>query len=70
MENFVKDDRRMVQIRAWYGNWKEVTEEKARDFISCLMYGMTCPDEQKIEIVQKHLKGISIGELLKSNAEK
>lgn len=59
----------MIQIRAWYGGWKEVTEVKAKDFISFLIYGMMCPDAKKIEIAQRHLKGISVMELLKTIGE-
>lgn len=54
----------MIQIRAFYGAWKTVTKEQAREFITVLMDGMMCPKKQKIEIAQQHVKGIAVSELL------
>lgn len=54
----------MIQIRAFYGAWRAVTKEKARAFILKLMDGMMCSDSMKIEIAQRHVKGINVSELL------
>jgi len=58
----------MIQIRAFYSTWKAVTKEQAREFIIGFMNGMMCPEIQKIEIAQQHVKGITISELLEEPA--
>lgn len=54
-----------IYIKAWFGDWKEVDAKKAKTFITGLMEGMMCSDETKLKIIEKHLKGITVEELLK-----
>ena len=47
-------------------DWREVTKEQAKRFISFMIAGTMTGDEQhRIELAQRHLKGITVEELLK-----
>ena len=55
----------MIEIKAWFSDWKEVDAEKARDFITGMIKGMNCGKEKSYAIVnEKHLRGITVQELL------
>ena len=47
-------------IRAWFGDWKEVSKEKADEFISNYLNSCTCTitEERKKEIIKKHYKEV------------
>ena len=59
-----------IYIRAFFGSWQEVTQEKAKDFITKLMAGLQCAQEDKLINAQKHLKGIDIQQLLNTTTKK
>ena len=55
-----------IYIKAYYGDWKQVTKEEAKKFCDSLMSMMTGAknDETRIKIInEKHLKGITYEEL-------
>ena len=54
----------MIQIKAYFGNWREVDRETARNFVLNLMERM--PSRLgKIDLInQKHVRGITAQELL------
>ena len=55
-----------IKIKAFYGQWKEVNKEKAIEFIKTLKNGMNVGQEKQNKIInEKHLKGITVEELLK-----
>lgn len=55
----------MIEIKAWFGNWKEVCEEKARSFVNGMLEGMNCGREKGTKIInEKHLRGITVQDLL------
>lgn len=61
-----KGSDNMIQIRGIMSDWREVTKEQAKRFISFMIAGTMTGDEQKrIEMAQRHLKGITVEELLK-----
>lgn len=47
-------------IKAWFGDWKEVTKEKADSFIKCYLDGVKMPltEELRQEIIKKHYKEV------------
>lgn len=53
-----------IYIRAFFGEWNEVSKEKAKDFIINLIAGFQCAQEDKLKNAQKHIKGIDVQELL------
>lgn len=68
----------MIEIKPIYGDWKEVSKEKAKEIIEhILSSGITCSDIEKFEkkdtaipklhkyIERIYLRGITIEELLK-----
>jgi hypothetical protein len=58
-----KDDN-MIQIKAFFGDWKEATKDEAKKFVRNLESGMMCKTKKKIEIINKnHLRGITYEEL-------
>jgi len=60
----VKEDDNMIQIKAFFGDWKEVTKDEAKKFVRNLESGMMCKTKKKIEIINKnHLRGITYEEL-------
>lgn len=57
-----------IRIKAWFGDWHEVTEEKAREFVQSMMKGITTRStfEGKAELIDgTHLRGITCAELFK-----
>lgn len=57
-----------IEIKAWFSDWHEVTEEKAREFVSRMMGGILTRStfEGKAELIDgTHLRGITCKELLK-----
>ena len=57
-----------IRIKAWFGDWHEVTEEKARKFVSRMMDGILTRStfEGKAELIDgTHLRGITCAELFK-----
>lgn len=57
-----------IKIKAWFGDWTEVTEEKAREFVSSMMKGIVTRStfEGKAELIDgTHLRGTTCAELLK-----
>ena len=56
----------MIYIKAYFGDWKQVTKEEAEKFCDSLMSRMQKVRgiENKIKIInEKHLKGITYQEL-------
>ena len=60
-------DATPIQIKSYFGNWKTVPKEQAKDFVKIMMKGMNAvPEAKKPAIIEeKHLRGISVKELLK-----
>ena len=60
-------DAAPIQIKAYFGDWKTVSKEQAKDFVKTMMKGMQAvPEAKKPAIIEeKHLRGISVKELLK-----
>lgn len=52
----------MIQIRAFFGEWKEVTEEQALKFVKTMKSGMLVSNKNKI-INNRYLRGITVEEL-------
>lgn len=57
----------MIKIKAFYGEWKEVTKKQAKEFVENMMQGITTMNEQEKmdHINKKHLQGITVQELLR-----
>lgn len=56
-----------IRIKAWFGDWHEVTEEKAREFALSMMKRITTRStfEGKAKLIDgTHLQGITCKELL------
>ena len=54
----------MIQIKAYIGNWHETDRETARNFVLNLI-GRMPTRNGKIELInQKHVRGITVQELL------
>lgn len=61
-----------IEIKAWFSDWHEVTEEKAREFALSMMKGITTRStfEGKAKLIDgTHLRGITCKELLKESAK-
>ena len=57
-----------IEVKAWFSDWREVTEEEARAFMLRMMKGITTRStfEGKAELIDgTHLRGITCAELLK-----
>ena len=57
----------MIQIRAYYGDWKTVEEEHAKNFVIWNLTNMPAISSLKERIKrvnEKHLRGIKVEELL------
>lgn len=52
----------MIEIRSFFGEWKEVTEERAMKFIKTLKSGMLTSNKNEI-INNRYLRGITVEEL-------
>jgi hypothetical protein len=52
----------MIEIRSFFGEWKEVTEEQAMKFIKTLKSGMLTSNKNEI-INNRYLRGITVEEL-------
>jgi hypothetical protein len=57
----------MIKIKAWFGDWKEVDKEQAKKFVKHFIAGIVTTSDmnKKIEIVEGHLQGITVKEVLK-----
>lgn len=57
----------MIEIKTFFKDWEEVSEEYARAYITCIMPKMTAmKEDEKIEWIEsKRLRGITVKELLK-----
>ena len=54
----------MIEIKAWFGDWKEVTKEYAQEFIKDFISRMTVGNEEhRIKQAEKHLRGITYEQL-------
>lgn len=55
-----------MKIKAWFGDWRKVGEEQARQFVTCLMSGMVAvKEEKKAALVESnHLRGSTVSALL------
>ena len=57
-----------IYIKAHFGDWREVSKEKARDFIKGFRSRIQAvAEEDKNSVCQKHVKGITVEELLKED---
>ena len=57
----------MIKIRAFFGDWKEVDKEQAKNFVKHFMTGIVTASDinKKIALVEgKYLQGITVKELL------
>ena len=56
----------MIEVRAFYGEWKEATHEQAVRFIKLMIIGFSAiKNEEKLKrINEKHLRGVTAEELL------
>lgn len=56
-----------IKIKAFFGDWKEVSREQAQRFVRVLYSGMTaCNHEKKVKLIEaNHLQGISFDDLMK-----
>ena len=65
-------DAAPIQIKSHFGDWKTVSKEQAKDFVKTMMKGMNAvPEAKKAEIIEeKHLRGITVKELLKDSLQK
>ncbi len=52
----------MIEMRSFFGEWKEVTEEQAMKFIKTLKSGMLTSKKNEI-INNRYLRGITVEEL-------
>lgn len=52
-----------IYIKGHFGDWKEVSKEKAKEYISNIPTMNAISQEEKNEIKQRHLKGIKIEDL-------
>lgn len=59
----------MIEIRHFFTEWHEVSREKARKFISCIIPQMVAlPHSEKIKFIEnKRLRGITVAELFKQD---
>lgn len=55
-----------METKAWFGDWTEVGEETARQFVIHLMSGMVAvKEEKKAALVESnHLRGATVADLL------
>ena len=55
----------MVEIKSHFGDWHFVGTEQARKFITTMLSGMNCGRAKGVAIInEKHLRGITVQELL------
>ena len=52
----------MIEIRAFFGERKEVTEEQALKFVKTMKSGMTTSKKNEV-INSRHIRGITVEEL-------
>ena len=59
-----------IQIKAWFGDWKDATREQARRFWLTWSWGAQgLKEEEKAAVFeQKHLRGATGAELMKDPA--
>lgn len=57
----------MIKVKAWFGNWKAVSVEQAKRFVSAIRNGNVCMNDEEFEkyMNEKHLNGITVEELMK-----
>lgn len=54
----------MVEIKAYYGDWKKVCEEQAQRYICSFLQICPCRSEKLIKCIEKdHLRGITVSQL-------
>lgn len=55
-----------IQIKAFFGPWRDVDVGQAQRFVRTMMDGMQAiPDEQKSGYIEaRHLRGVSVVELM------
>lgn len=57
----------MIQIRAFFGDWKTVDKAKAKHFVIGIMSGMlavSTPEKRAAIVEERHLHGITVKELM------
>lgn len=62
----------MIEIKSFFGDWQEVSQEKAMDYIRHMMQGITTTSDpsKKAEFIDgKHLRGITVEELFETNGK-
>lgn len=52
-----------IYIKGFFGDWKEVSKEKAKEYISNIPTMNATNDKERNKIRQKHLKGIKVEDL-------
>ena len=57
----------MIKVKAWFGKWKTVSKEQAKRFVKTMRSGNVCMNDDEFETYmnEKHLKGITVKELMK-----
>lgn len=45
-----------IQIKAWFGDWEWVDDNKAEQFVKTLCEGMNCSKANKIKALKNHIK--------------
>ena len=58
-----------IKVKTIFSGWHEVTREQAQKWARHMYMGATCPHENKIIFLDKHLSGITAKELLKETRE-
>ena len=55
-----------IQIRAFFGPWRDVDAEQARGFVRTMMGSITAiPEAQRAEYIEaEHLRGVTVAELM------
>ena len=56
-----------IQIRAFFGDWKTVNKDVAKQFVISFMSRITTSSnvEKRMELTNRHIKGITVQALLK-----
>jgi hypothetical protein len=52
-----------IYIKGFFGDWKEVSKEKAKEYIENIKTMNATSQKEQNKIRQKHLKGIKVEEL-------
>lgn len=57
----------MIQIKAFFGDWKSADKDHAKRFVKHMIQGMVAVSDysERARIIeQKHLRGIAVAELM------